>query len=830
MMVILIADIAMKVFPFGERAVLIIDSFHQYAPFFADFYEKIWNGGSLFYSWNGGLGVNFWAIAAYYLSSPLNILVLLFPRSLLTEAFAIIIILKVSFAGLSFSYYISKHYKKYDVTIVYFSMFYALSGWVLGYNWNIMWLDCIALFPLIILGLERLVREGHGLFYCISLGLCIICNYYISIMICIFLILYFLTLFIQRRTKSVRLFFKRAFSFAGYSLLAGGLAAVLLIPEMFALLKTHSADSSFPGTIKFDDSFIDILSQHFSFVEPTDLSGLPNLYCGVIVLMFFILYLFRKKTPLCYKITRVLLIVFLIFSCNVNVLEYIWHGFHFPNSLPNRFTFIYIFLLLTMCYEVLLTLKKYHILQLFFAFIMSMVFVVVAYSFGKELKEIYTYMITLVFIWLYFVVIVFYKYNNEKRHILKWVFASLFIVEAVANGVFGLMMNGTVNRTTYNADLHAAAQVRAVIGDDGQDALYRTELNEFNGRNNAMYLGFKSVSLFTSTLSDGLDELIDKMGFFATVNKFSYECSTKLTDDIFAVKYLMSENQKEHIRGFDYWQKADNNYLYVNPDALSIGFMVDSDYESWDISSSYPWEVLNDFVRKAAGLDVDVFKEEYITGEPQALGGTLTKQDGYKYTFTEDNSSDTHEVEYRISLTYTKDRYIYYEASHMDKLAVEINGHRRSFSDTRGHIVDLGECGPEDEIILTFTLDDSYRTADITLALFGTEEIVYSQVLNVLSQSQLVVEDYTDTSVNGYIDVAQDGIMFTSIPYDSGWTVTVDGVKTETKALKDSLMYIELSQGYHEIEMSYIPSGFVIGLCISIACLFTIVALFVNKS
>ena len=74
LIIVTAADIAMGIHPFGDRAVLIIDSYHQYAPFFSDFYDKIVNGGSLLYSWNGGLGINFWAVAAYYLASPLNAL------------------------------------------------------------------------------------------------------------------------------------------------------------------------------------------------------------------------------------------------------------------------------------------------------------------------------------------------------------------------------------------------------------------------------------------------------------------------------------------------------------------------------------------------------------------------------------------------------------------------------------------------------------------------------------------------------------------------------------------------------------------------------------
>ena len=77
----------------------------------------------------------------------------------------------------------------------------------------------------------------------------------------------------------------------------------------------------------------------------------------------------------------------MIFSCNVNFLDYIWHGFHYPNSLPNRFTFIYIFILLTMCYEVFLVLRQYKIWQYFTAFIGSVAFVMLSYHYGKDKKS-----------------------------------------------------------------------------------------------------------------------------------------------------------------------------------------------------------------------------------------------------------------------------------------------------------------------------------------------------------------------------------------------------------------------------------------------------------
>ena len=70
--------IAFGVQPFGDNSLLIIDGLHQYMPFYSILYDKLKSGGSLFYSFRAGLGINFLSLYAYYLSSPLNLLILFF--------------------------------------------------------------------------------------------------------------------------------------------------------------------------------------------------------------------------------------------------------------------------------------------------------------------------------------------------------------------------------------------------------------------------------------------------------------------------------------------------------------------------------------------------------------------------------------------------------------------------------------------------------------------------------------------------------------------------------------------------------------------------------
>ena len=58
------------VYPFGDNCILHIDMYHQYCPFFTELMDKIKHGGSMFYSWNIGLGADFISLYAYYLASP----------------------------------------------------------------------------------------------------------------------------------------------------------------------------------------------------------------------------------------------------------------------------------------------------------------------------------------------------------------------------------------------------------------------------------------------------------------------------------------------------------------------------------------------------------------------------------------------------------------------------------------------------------------------------------------------------------------------------------------------------------------------------------------
>ena len=290
--IMIIIFIQRGIFPFGEESFLRTDMYHQYAPFFSEFQHKLRTGGSLLYSWDVGMGVNFAALYAYYLASPLNWLVILCPKAYIIEFMTGMIVVKIGLSGLSFAWYLRKHCHTETAAVGYFGIFYALSGYMAAYSWNIMWLDCIILFPLIVLGLERLVKDENGFFYCITLGLSILSNYYISIMTCLFMVLYFIALLMLEKPGPIKKYVMACVRFGLFSLIAGGLAALVLLPEVAVLKSTASGNMNFPKTLTSYFPIFDMLARHIGNVETeTGLDHWPNIYCGVAVFLLAGLHL-----------------------------------------------------------------------------------------------------------------------------------------------------------------------------------------------------------------------------------------------------------------------------------------------------------------------------------------------------------------------------------------------------------------------------------------------------------------------------------------------------------------------------------------------------------
>ena len=117
---------------------------------------------------------------------------------------------------------------------------------------------------------------------------------------------------------------------------------------------------------------------------------------------------------------------------------------------------------------------------------------------------------------------------------------------------------------------------------------------------------------------------------------------------------------------------------------------------------------------------------------------------------------------------------------------------------------------------------------DATVYSFSYE--VLGEITDMLSGRAMELDKWRDGYVKGKITAGSDAVLFTSIPYDPGWKVKVDGKRIETEKSFSAFLGIPLTAGDHEIEMRFVPEGYYLGILFSIgAILFFVLLLFMKK-
>ncbi len=783
-MSMLVIFYAKNIYPFGSGTFLRTDMYHQYAPFFSELQYKLKHGGSLLYSWDVGLGVNFTALYAYYLASPLNFLAVLLPQSLIIEFMTYMIVVKIGLCGLTSAMYFRRHYRKLNVGCAIFGVLYAMSGYVAAYSWNLMWLDCILLFPLVMLGLERLVRGESPVMYVLCLGLCILSNYYISIMICLFLVIWYLCQMVlqplswEERSRSIP-------RFVLCSLLAGGLAAVMLLPELCALQGTASANSSFPDTVKQYFTIVDMFARQMPLVETEQgLDHWPNIYCGAMVFLMLPLYFMNREISLRRKACYGALLIVFYLSFSLNVLNFIWHGFHYPNSLPCRQGFIYVFLLLAMCYEAYLHRRAISRQQLGAALGFACLFILLCQKIiTDDAFEWYTFYVSLGLVLLYG--LFFYMEQHRRWGYNILLFAVLFAVslESLVN-----MAATSVTVTSRNNYIQDNAEVKALVSRVRQtdQGFYRFEKMSRKTKDDGAFMHFPSVSIFSSMAYAACSDLFELLGCEASTNAYSITGSTPLVNMLFSVKYSLYSQEPiaAEERGQYYVDMEGDTYLYGTDFALPLGYLLtEEQLNAFDTKAGTPALVQNSLCESL--------------GTAPVLETVLGNFSDGDYSFTTESAGDY---------------YVYVNNRKIKEVKVSSDSLEKSFDNVdRGFFLELGWLEAGETVKISSETSGEKMDCDA----YRFDYTALSEVYRVLSRSGFDISKWTDTEVEGTVVAETDGVLMTSIPYDDGWTVYVDGSEVQPEMIKDTFLGISLTSGAHNIRMCFFPKGLKLGMAIS---------------
>lgn len=843
-LIMLLLFIVRRIYPFGDESFLHSDMYHQYMPFFSEFLHKLREGGSLLYSWNIGMGENFLALYVYYLASPFNWLALLVPHDLLMEFMSYLIIVKIGLCSLTFAVYLRRHFCTSHPAVLFFSCFYALSGFIAAYNWNIMWLDCIFLAPLVILGLEKLVNEKKCRLYCITLALSILSNYYISILLCVFLVLYFVMLLFTQKDA-----YKSIGRFVLYSLLAGGMGAILLIPEMCALFFTDFSDPNFPKKITSYFSVIDMLARHcIGVTTEQGLKHWPNIYSGVAVLFLLPLYIMNRRIGLKEKIGRLALLGFMLISFSTNVLNFLWHGLNYPDSLPARQSFLYIFLLLVLCFEAVLKIEGSRVSELVRCFCGSVVFVLLCEKLMTD-KEMFPFGVfwgTLILLAVYASLLYYYrKYTigadipqgsaAQSQSILKTLALITAFVVILESGVnmFATSVS-TTSRSKYLSG-HEAYRTLTKRIREADDDFYRIEKFSRVTKNDGAMIGYPTASVFSSTANSHVGDFYQKLGMSHSKVFYCFEGATPFTSALLGVKYMYARNDAKESSLYTLVDQEDDVYLYKCTYSLPVGYVVPNRKENGAFTLEDNGEALQPQTAEADDSNAEetgLFDE--LLGPSQDTSEVILENSFHEDARTPLERQNrlaaalgvsaalfvpvSTEVSDALSSFTAEEAGFYYAFTNSNDVAsatAHMNGETKEFKKLRyDYIMDLGWQDAGSVVSL-----EADANQPLFLSVYRLNEPVLAEVIAVLEEQPFVVSSHSDTYVQGQVTVTEPGSLILSIPYESGWRLLVDGVPTEPAVFADTMISIPLEKGEHTITLRYYPAGLNAGIVISLLSL-----------
>ena len=866
-------------------SILHSDAYYQYYPFLLDFRRNILSGEGLLYTWNIGMGVDYIGLFAYYLGSPLNWLTLLMPESWVLDYYTFMVPVRMGFAGLFFSIFLKNTFRRNDLSIALFGSFYGMCAWALGYMWNVMWLDTFALLPLVVLGTVKLLKERKFILYTVSLFFSLIINYYIGFFTCIFTLLVFICYEICR-WKGFRKFFADLGLMALFTVIAIGMTAVITLPTYISLQTTSSSINEWPSkaemhiaeeqTFKgFWQAMVKTATNTFAAVEPNNKNaankgGMPNLYCGVFAAMLAFLFVTCKQVRWRDKICAVAMLVFLNCSFIFKQLDYIWHGFHFTNEIPNRFSFIYSFVLLYMAYRAWLLRKKIKLWQILtaMAFIVTCMFLSPGYALYKESVTNSTplfsgdffenFTITMlfpfingIFLLLYFGCMllslrikpafkskwrekrIWYRNLKLRRSIGVLVFVATLVVELIVNSAFFGTYVNTTNLYGYpRGGEDSAKMIQYMKDQEGKNSFYRAEAAQHQTYNDGALNDYNGLSIFSSSANVNVTNYVRAWGLsgYKTYNRFAYEEAPPLLHMFTNVKYVLErQNYMEPNPYLTDIQSSGKVHLLKNNYYLPVGFVTDpalAELSFADQNGTFSFQ--NELLSAALGREVTPWKELYQDQYTITSNDSVTLSGITGASCSYDPSSSSGRIYYNYTIENEGLFCIRYYMPGKNKFTVfhkaagesDFTMLHKDSHNGLAYISSICQVSPGDEIRVTVESGTSANKLRLNGAIL--DQAVVEDIYAQLSQSQLNITNFDQTVIEGTIDCKQAGLMYTSIPQSNdNWHIYVDGKEAPITLIGDTMIGTMLTEGQHQISIRYENRALRNGAIISGVCAVT---------
>ena len=837
---------------FNLRSMLYSDMYHQYYPFFVEFRNALRSGKGLTYTWSVGMGMDYLSLISYYLGSPLNLLSVLIPESLTLEYFSMLMPIKLGLASLFFAIFLNRIFGQEDYSIGLFGAFYGLCAWALGFQWNVMWLDTFALLPLLTLGTIYLLRDQKFILYTVVLFLSVAINYYIGFFVCIFVFLLFFVYQICR-WKGFGRFFADLFRIGFFTVIALGMTFFLTLPALAGLQNTQSSVNAFPETFRLNivsdhtikgllDAMRQVAGNMMGGAELNFKEGLPNVYSGVISVMLGVMFLTSRDVKLRDKICGLGLLLFFMVSFIIRQLDYIWHGFHFTNMIPYRFSFLFSFVLLYMAYRAWLLRDSFKVWQILLAALCGG-----ALTYFSESTDSTAYIaFNAGFLGLYTLIFLLDKFQKvpgeavddeavaayqakltSRRQLTSLLLMAVMLVEIAMNVLnFGLGFSYTTV-SNYPKGTEDTEKVIAYMEEQEADTLfYRAETTHSQTLNDGALNGYNGVSTFTSSANVKTTEFMRALGYGAknTYNRYCFEESSPVANLFLGLKYMIERDG--NVEENDYFNIAYSSgevYLLENNAYLPLGFLANAELAEVDFTeiSDYflfqnalfsaatgvvddVWRFVNDFSISAEKVNIDSTKRYQCNYSGAESGGKII------YEFTADQNGFL---------------CLDFDVTDRNNYNVYLNGeHLYSESLSLRQMIAACNVGAGDVVKVTLSCKSgedgraTVKAAILSPSFFRTG-------YDILNASTLELSVFESTYVKGTINCDRDGLLYTSIPQDGNWSVFVDGVQVEETLVGNCMIGVMVTEGVHEVEYVYKNAAFSLGWKISLAFALVLIAM-----
>ena len=435
------------------------------------------------------------------------------------------------------------------------------------------------------------------------------------------------------------------------------------------------------------------------------------------------------------------------------------------------------------------------------------------------------------------------------------------------------------------------------------DGFYRTEKTFFRNVNDNQAYGFKGLSHSSSVMNTRIINFIETLGYSTKSYETRYDGNTPLADSLLGIKYVLNDPARNNADGKSllspyYNQVYTSTYqndngeasleVYENPDALPIGFMANSDILKLSfLGNDNPFNSMNNFLSAMTGNTPD------YSGvlEPKAYFKRIDEnpeielnecwESNYNGQHCYNANAGAGDPTVRIHVTSQSDDALYmflksdnpkkcnmwvgvkdpadgiYKGRHTGTEAFD--GYGQYYDGYDYSIVNLGSFAPGTEIEIRLTILQQDKTGNNEYVMvkdfqfYHLDYNAFHEDIEQLKQSpwNLDLSKTKDDYLVGEVDAKAGQILYTSIPYEPGWTIKVDGKKVEERfediindagtsvmvndtdgkdgevVILNALIGLRLPEGHHTVSMKYSPPGFRTGCVFLVFGIAAIVLLFI---